>query len=81
MLEGAEVTYIHWLQRSEAMWVYKHQRVIGFLLRFGPKTGIHFVHFGLESGWVFWGTTGVCEHFYCARKKEKYCMRLPNRFE
>ena len=34
------------------------------LRRFGPKTGIHFVHFGLESGWVFEGTTGVYEHFY-----------------
>ena len=57
------------------MWVYKpyryvpYQRVIGFLLRFGLKTGIHFVHFGLESGWVFWGTTGVCEHFYCFNYK------------
>ena len=41
-----------------------HQRVIGFLLRFGLKTGIDFVHSGLESGWVFWRTTGVCEHFH-----------------
>ena len=50
------------------MWVYKPYRYVpphrvGFLLRFGLKTGIHFVHFSLESGWVFWGTTGVCEHF------------------
>ena len=48
---------------------------IGFLRRFGLKTGIdfaqfglktgiHFVHFGLESGWVVEGTTGVLEHFY-----------------
>ena len=29
-----------------------HLRV-GFLRRFGLKTGIHFVHFGLESGMVF----------------------------
>ena len=46
------------------MYVYKpyryvpHQRVIGFLLRFGLKTGIHFVHFGLESGLVFLGNYG-----------------------
>ena len=30
---------------------------VGFLGRFGLKTGIHFVHFGVESGWVFEGTT------------------------
>ena len=30
---------------------------VGFLRRFGLKTGIHFVHFGLESGMVFEGTT------------------------
>ena len=30
---------------------------VGFLRRFGLKTGIHFVHFGLESGMVFKGTT------------------------
>ena len=32
---------------------------IGFLSCFGLKTGIHFAHFGLESGMVFEGTTGV----------------------
>ena len=37
---------------------------IGFLRRFGLKTGIDFVHFGLESGWVVEETTGVLEHFY-----------------
>ena len=30
---------------------------VGFLRRFGLKTGIHFAHFGLESGMVFEGTT------------------------
>ena len=30
---------------------------VGFLRRFGLNTGIHFVHFGLESGMVFEGTT------------------------
>ena len=32
---------------------------VGFLCCFGLKTGIHFAHFGLESGMVFEGTTGV----------------------
>ena len=36
------------------------QRVV-FLRRFGLKTGIDFTHFGLESGMVFKGTTGMCE--------------------
>ena len=30
---------------------------VGFLRRFGLKTGINFAHFGLESGVVFEGTT------------------------
>ena len=34
---------------------------VGVLRRFGLKTGIHFAHFGLESGMVFEGTTGVYE--------------------
>ena len=37
---------------------------VGFLRRFGLKTGIHFVHFGLESGMVFEGTTGVYKRIY-----------------
>ena len=37
---------------------------VGFLRRFGLTTGIHFAHFGLESGMVFEGTTGVYEHIY-----------------
>ena len=50
---------------------------VGFLRRFGLKTDIHFAHFGLESGMVFEGTTGVYERIYhfnsrCVRKKEKY---------
>ena len=31
---------------------------------FGRKTGIHFAHFGLESGYGFRGTTGVYERIY-----------------
>ena len=34
---------------------------VGFLRRFGLKTGINLAHFGLESGMVFEGTTGVYE--------------------
>ena len=30
---------------------------VGVLRRFGLQTGIHFAHFGLESGMVFEGTT------------------------
>ena len=37
---------------------------LGFLRRFGLKTGIHFAHFGLESGMVFEGTTGVYEDVF-----------------
>ena len=36
---------------------------VGFLCRFGLKTGMHFTDFDLKSGWVFEGTTGVYEHF------------------
>ena len=50
---------------------------VGFLRRFGLKTGIHFPPFGLESGLVFEGTTGVYERVYrfnskWVRKNEKY---------
>ena len=31
---------------------------------FGLKTRIHFAHFGLESGMIFEGTTGVYERIY-----------------
>ena len=58
---------------------YRHvppQRV-GFLRRFGLKTGIDFAHFGLESSMVFEGTTVVHEgidrsNSKWVRKKEKY---------
>ena len=42
------------------------------LRHFGLKTGIHFAYFGLESGMVFEGTTGVYELFIVYRKKDKY---------
>ena len=37
---------------------------VGFLRRFVLKTGIHLVHFDLESGLVYEGTTGVYERIY-----------------
>ena len=50
--------------------------IVGFLRRFGLQTGIHFAHFGLESGMAFEGTTGAYERIYrfnfkWVRKKEK----------
>ena len=49
---------------------------VGFLRRFGLKTGVRFAHLGLESVLVFEGTTGVYERIYrfnskWVRKKEK----------
>ena len=42
---------------------------IGFLCHFGLKMGIHLAHFGVESGMVFVGTTGVYERIYCFNSK------------
>ena len=48
---------------------------VGFLHRFGLKTSIDFVHFGLESGMVFEETTGVYENIYRLKvnKEERLC--------
>ena len=46
---------IHSMCRPKQAW---------FLHRFGLKTGIDFVHFGLESGMILEGTTGVYECIY-----------------
>ena len=60
---------------------------VGFLRRFGLKTGIHFAHFGLESGMVFEGTTGVqlrtflSFQFQMSKKEREICefeMALKN---
>ena len=42
---------------------------VGFLRLFGLKTGIDFAPFGLESGVVFEGTTGVYERILRRRNK------------
>ena len=44
---------------------------VGFLRRFGLKTGIPFAHFGLESGMVFEGTTRVYERIYRFNSKKE----------
>ena len=43
---------------------------VGFLGRFGLKTGIHFAHFGLESGMVLEGTTECMNVFIVAIPNE-----------
>ena len=50
---------------------------VGFLRRFGLKTGVDFAHFDLESVMVFEEITGMYERIYplnfkWIRKKEKY---------
>ena len=44
---------------------------VGFLLLFGLKTGIDFAQFGLESGMVFEGTTGVYKRIYRFNSKSE----------
>ena len=69
---------------SDQIALHLVQRV-GFLRCFGMKTGIHFTHFGLESGWVFEGSTGVFEWVYRfnskGSKKERENRRIRNGFE
>ena len=43
--------------------------MVGFLRRFSLKTGLDFAQFGLESGLVFEGTTGVYERIYTFSSK------------
>ena len=59
LFESRGVTPLYKLYR----YVPPPQRV-GLLCRFGLKTGIHFAHFGLESGMVFEGTTEVYERSF-----------------
>ena len=57
---------------------------VGFLGRFGLKTGLHFAHFGLESGMVFEGTTAFINVFIISipnEKERKRNMRIRNGFE
>ena len=56
---------------------------VGFLRRFGLKTGlIHFPHFGLESGMFFVGTTECINVFIIPIPNEKERKRnIRNGFE
>ena len=53
---------------------------VAFLRPFGLKTGIHFAHFGLESGMVFERTTGVYRTYLSFQlemsKKEREIFEL-----
>ena len=46
---------------SYKLYRYVRPHWVGFLCCFGLKTRIHFAHFGLESGMIFEGITGVYE--------------------
>ena len=59
---GVVLSYVTYIGRVPPPWV-------AFCPIFGLKTGIHFVHFGLESGMVFEGTTGVYERIYHINSK------------
>ena len=55
-----------------------------FLRRFDLKTGIHFAHFGLESGMVFEETTECMNVFIVSipmSKERKRNMQIRNEFE
>ena len=59
---------------------------VGFVRRFGLKTGIHFAQFGLEPGMVFEGTTecmnvSVSFQFQISNKEREIYMRIRNGFE
>ena len=53
-----------WLIKRLLCYRYVLPHRVGFLHRFGLKTGIHFAHFGLELGVVFEGTTGEYKGIY-----------------
>ena len=57
---------------------------VGFLRRFGLKTGIHFAHFGVESGWELRSVwTYLSFQFQMSKKEREICefeMDLKNFF-
>ena len=78
---GGEGTPLYKLYR----YVPPHR--VGFLCRFVLKTGIHFAHFGLESGMAFEGTTECMNvfivQFQTSKKERELCefeMDLNNFF-
>ena len=50
---------------------YVPPRRVWFLSRFGLKTGIGFVHYGLKSGMIFQGTTGAYLSFQLKKKSRE----------
>ena len=68
---GTQICSLH---RLKTKVILKEEQICaapngGVLRRFCLKTGIHFAHFGLESGMVFKGTTGAYESIYCFNSK------------
>ena len=53
-----------WSSPLYKLYRYVPSHPVGFLRRFGLKTGIQFVHLGLESGMVFKRTMGVNQRIY-----------------
>ena len=54
---------------SYKLYRYVPPHRVRFLRRFDLKRGKHFAHFGLESGMVFEGTTGLSERLYRSSSK------------
>ena len=79
--------HMRFATRSGGTPLYKLYRYVpnhrvGFLRRFGLKTVIHLVHFGLESGMVFEGTTECMNVFIVSILNELESKRnIPNRFK
>ena len=80
---GGVLLYINHILR------YVPPQGVWFLCPYGQKMGIDFAHFGLESGMVFGGTTGVYERIILSfqfqmNKKEReiweFKMDLKNFF-
>ena len=79
--QTTEITKVRGPQIAGGTPLYKLQGYVpshcGVFDRFSLQTGIHFAHFGLESGIAFEGTTGAYESIYrfnskWVRKKEKH---------
>ena len=61
---GIRVRKNLWSTPLYKLYRYVPPHRVGFLHGFGLKTGIHFAHFGLESGTVFERTTRLYERLY-----------------
>ena len=61
---GIRIRQNLWSTPLYKLYRYVPPHRVGFLHGFGLKTGVHFAHFGLESGMVFEGTTRLYERLY-----------------